>query len=67
MAAAHATQTVIAWAVAVQERARLVQAKAHETSERLRHALDRTDECFRNHGHEEPELTWNRELWPWDR
>ena len=59
MAEPVTTQNIIAWADAVQERTRLVQAKAHDNSELLRHALDRTNGWFRHHGYQQPDLTWN--------
>jgi hypothetical protein len=58
MAAPVRTQGILAWADAVQLRSRLVQAKAHGSSELLRHALDHTNEWFRNHGYQKPELTF---------
>jgi hypothetical protein len=67
MAARVATQDMIAWADAVQERTRLVQAKAHHSSELLRHALDRTNGWLRSHGYQQPELTWNLKSGPWHR
>jgi hypothetical protein len=62
-----AHDTLIAWAEAVQERTRLVQARAHDTSERLRLALNDSDEWFTRHGHKWRDIAWEPALWQWDR
>jgi len=54
MAARVTTQDMIAWAEGVQERTRLVQAKAHQTSELLRRTLARTDERLRRNDTKNP-------------
>jgi hypothetical protein len=58
MAAPVTTLEIVVWAESVQLRSRHVQAKAHDSSDLLRKALDRTNKWFRHHGYEQPDLAW---------